>query len=616
MVKLTLTEQAVENRLIGEGLHLKFDAQLVAMAKSHAAKIPHVDADLDRVLNFPDSIRWELKEASYPADEIEVEVAHQRTYYQWKKTRLEEIVSRIADEQAFRRAGKVQRTPVGTVYYIDSVNGLDTNDGLTTGAAWKTLDKFTEAARSAGDKAILRRGLATDYDDGTDLLFTSDGTVDNPIIITADNANAFSDDVDLSATATATLAFGSKTITFSADISGVLAAGDWIYVAAEDADEFAYEVDSVSTVTVTLFLPYKGAQAGSGKTMTNMQSPPIWNTAAAVFQWNIDSDYFWKIQGIHIRGADTNGNIEIDSSVGEVFKDCVFEGNTSSNMGIQVTDDVGTFHALKCRFFNEVGILMKGGAGMISSASLLKDCLFDGNSLGPYGLQAPQGHVYQVEECEFKGYTTADIELPNVLSQGIVRARNCIFGSATEIGGHDAIEFSLVLSEDHDGTPNDTRQLTGFSVAEGTPSIQSETTKVRAGGGTISAKVTPSADLSTNWELSRLLLFEYPIYATTGSKTYTVYFASDAIAEWLANPTAGELWIELEYWGHASNNFRRITKSTGTVDFKTDTDFDQTLTLTIAPSQAGVAYLRCYYAKTKESAKTNVFYVDPRIAIA
>ena len=33
--------------------------------------------------------------------------------------------------------------------------------------------------------------------------------------------------------------------------------------------------------------------------MTNMQSPPIWNTAAGVFQVNLDLDDYWKIQGIH-----------------------------------------------------------------------------------------------------------------------------------------------------------------------------------------------------------------------------------------------------------------------------------------------------------------------------
>ena len=35
------------------------------------------------------------------------------------------------------------------------------------------------------------------------------------------------------------------------------------------------------------------------------------------------------------------------------------------------------------------------------------------------------------------------------------------------------------------------------------------------------------------------------------------------------------------------------------------------LSVTVAPAQAGVAYLKAYYAKTKESSKANTFFCDP-----
>ena len=110
---LNRAERDLNARIESEGLHLRFNLQLVAMAKSHAAKIPRVESDLDKVLNFPDAVRWELKEAEFPADEIEAELVSQRTYYEQKKARLEEVVSLIADEQAFRAAGKVTRVPTG-----------------------------------------------------------------------------------------------------------------------------------------------------------------------------------------------------------------------------------------------------------------------------------------------------------------------------------------------------------------------------------------------------------------------------------------------------------------------------------------------------------------------
>ena len=110
---LNRAERTLNDRIESEGLHLRFNLQLVAMAESHAAKIPRVEADLDKVLNFPDAVRWELKEAEFPADEIEAELVSQRIYYQQKKVRLQEVVSLIASEQEFRQKGKVQRVPTG-----------------------------------------------------------------------------------------------------------------------------------------------------------------------------------------------------------------------------------------------------------------------------------------------------------------------------------------------------------------------------------------------------------------------------------------------------------------------------------------------------------------------
>ncbi len=107
---LTPSERVREERIREESLHLKTDEELITMKASHAAKLPHVEEDLDKVLNYPDAVRWELKEAGY--DDIEDELVQQIAYYQWKKARLEESVNLISAEQAFRRDGKVDRTQV------------------------------------------------------------------------------------------------------------------------------------------------------------------------------------------------------------------------------------------------------------------------------------------------------------------------------------------------------------------------------------------------------------------------------------------------------------------------------------------------------------------------
>lgn len=197
-----------------------------------------------------------------------------------------------------------------------------------------------------------------------------------------------------------------------------------------------------------------------------------------------------------------------------------------------------------------------------------------------------------------------------------LRLQNCILSSTTELDLiNDSGPLSEVFSEDHNGTIGDSRNYNALSSSESVPTYQSETTKVRAGGATTSIKVTPSTDVGNVWEHTRIKLFEIPIYATTDAKTYTVYFAFDDNTDWTADPTAAELWIELEAWGHASNNFRKITKSTGTLT-SDDNDFDKTLTVTVTPAQAGIAYLRCYYTKTLEGGNSNIFYVDPIPTVA
>ena len=456
---------------------------------------------------------------------------------------------------------------------------------------------------------------------GQDLAFANDGTIVNPITLEADFDDLWGDEVDLSATALATLTFGSKAIVFAADISGVLAAHDWIYANGDDTRVFAYEVADVSMANVTLYLPYKGGQAGAGKTMLNMQAAPIWNTAAGDFQVNLDADNYWKFQGIHFRGTDLNGVFEIDTAGPTLFKDCIWEANNSGDYCIYNTDDRGYIIVDKCRFYNyKWGVAGKSGFG--APWAHIKNSLFDGNSIAAsIGLYANTWSVYMCEECEFKNHVTGDIAFTTSTSPALgayIELRNCILSSVTEVDSHHLAVGRYVGIEDYEGTVGDNSQLIGLSTAEGTPILQSETTEVRAGGGATSIKVTPSANIDTDWEFSRILLFEYPIYAVKDvAKTYTAYLRSDDDTDWDADPLNTELWIEAEYWGHATNVHRKILKSTEVCNNfdADDTDWD-TLTVTVTPLQTGVLYLRGYYCKTKEAGNSNIFFCDTVIGVA
>lgn len=72
--------------------------------------------------------------------------------------------------------------PAGSnVYYVDSVNGSDGNNGKSTTAAWKTLAKVTSFTFGSGDVIAFKRGQTIT---GTATISES-GTTNKPIVVTA-----------------------------------------------------------------------------------------------------------------------------------------------------------------------------------------------------------------------------------------------------------------------------------------------------------------------------------------------------------------------------------------------------------------------------------------------
>lgn len=507
------------------------------------------------------------------------------------------------------------------VHLASAIAGMAAGDTYYILCSWLDLDTFTENARAAGDRCVVRRTAAANCDNASDLDFTSDGTIVAPIVIESDYDNEYHDRTTYSGTITAT--FGSKTLTGTANVTGEIGVGDWIYLDGDDPREFAYEVSAREDAgdTITLFLPYLGGQAGAGRTLYNIQDNPIWNTAAGNYQWNFDTDSWWKIQGLHIRGSDsTNSQVEIDSSLGHSFIDCIFQGNNVSEKGIKFTDDFFSVTVYKSRFLNDdTGAFGNNNLGDVYGNFLIKNIYISGcdNALNFNGLNNfDQYIVGRMENVEVSG-ATLGLQLPN--SPNIFGRNISLSGTTAKVQSDVPISNRGSLGykfqcEDYDNTVN---KSIGFSQhitsTDDQNQIASETGTVRAGGATISMKVTPTTNLTnvSGWDFSKLLLFELPIYATTDSKTYTVYFNLPD-ANFTVDPTAAELWIEIEAWGHAANNYRQITKSTGTV--AGDGNWNA-LTVTYAPAQAGIAYLRCYYCKTKEAA-SNIFYCDPIPTVA
>lgn len=71
---------------------------------------------------------------------------------------------------------------VGNVYYIDSVNGNDSNSGKSNADAWKTVSNLKSVSLNAGDSVLFCRGGKYECDA---LTFTCSGTEENPVVISS-----------------------------------------------------------------------------------------------------------------------------------------------------------------------------------------------------------------------------------------------------------------------------------------------------------------------------------------------------------------------------------------------------------------------------------------------
>lgn len=510
-------------------------------------------------------------------------------------------------------------TAFGTSYYVDFTVGIANGDGLATTTSFNNLDSFTEVARSAGDIAFVRRNTASTTN-VSDLNFTSDGTIANPIIISADNDNLWN---DASTTAqTYTVAVATSTFTASATITGIQA-GDWFYVTGDCTQtynstslnqcDFFYEVAWVSGTQLGLFIPYKGNQTGAGNSLVNLGKNPQWNVTNGVFNWNFATDAYWLVKGIRINSTEVPAVI-MNNATTLSFYDMILESDGSTSSGFEFQ---GSFRSVaniyKTRLFkyNSTMLSVANGSGA-GGIYTVYDSLFDadgsGGELTSDGT-AETSHLEIYMYDSFVRNSSPDIGTISVLNRYFFR--NTALKSSTEIGSNTTVNRNLYF-EDYDGTVGDNRF---YSVGAGTninTSLLFSTSTLRAGGGPTAIEVRPTTNTTSIWDFNKIKLFEYPIYTNTSSKQYDVYFrVGTSTTEWTTDPLVTELWIQCEYWAHDTNatSTRKIKKSTGVLDFNGSANW-QNLSVTCQPSQTGILYLSGWYAKTKEDGQSNIFLVD------
>ena len=69
--------------------------------------------------------------------------------------------------------------PANTTYYIDAINGNDSNNGTSAATAWKTLTKLSAQQFSAGDQLLFKAGCAW----AGNLTLAGSGASGSPIIV-------------------------------------------------------------------------------------------------------------------------------------------------------------------------------------------------------------------------------------------------------------------------------------------------------------------------------------------------------------------------------------------------------------------------------------------------
>ncbi len=522
----------------------------------------------------------------------------------------------------------------GATFFIDSqcnTPGNGTTATCSGGAndSYDNIDDFADVARNAGDTAIVRR-VASGSQNGTDVTFSSTGNLNSPITIEADYSNSWGD--FSSSSQTYTVARGSKQMDASGSITGI-AAGDWIYVYNDKTNvrDFAYEVATVSGTKLTLYFPYKGNNPGTGLTLTRMPAAPIWGTIAGDFNWSMSDDNYWVLAGIDIRSTDAVCALDTGTTNPSqiVARDMILEGNDISTCAIHAINFLNYYS--KIRNNDSVNFLSQGGTAMPVGGTfkdILVDCdaddtIFFANTTTNFVLWMTD--VVASGSCGATALNTTgignsfDFNFRNYSGPSSLPINSRVVG----ISGLFKIEdFQNILGSNSIGFHNNDQ---GGNIASASQPYKKTLSTLRVGGGSSSIKILPpggtvSTGISSNfYPQSFIKVFEYPIYLNTSQTTFNTYFKPDNIASWSADPTATQLWVEIDVLASASGAFRYTKKSTGVVDFNGTAGW-QSIPLTVIASQSGNAYLRAYYGKPKEVLGTttgdaNLFYVDTKIDI-
>jgi len=478
--------------------------------------------------------------------------------------------------------------------YIDNTN----KTGDLTGTDW-TFTNGSTAVASAGNGTCQTDGLvAGDYvrpAGGTQWYKVASVTNEDNFVITP----AFQ---QTTIAGTATINWQDVSVKNGTSIANawchpalattdtVRTAGDIIKMRANQTHVMAgISLIADESGTVAALIKLKGCDSVDDPWTDSSDVHVTFDFSDTAFNCTWAADIFWYFENIDfIQSSNSTGAFYLYGAY-LTFLDCVFRDNNGG--GVTSTGDYGISTFTECEFYGNI----TQGVKIVRNWINFYSCVFNGGvATQDYGLVFEAG-MSIAEDCLFSQTTAHDVGDIRCNERIIsLHMRRCKYNTVSFIGNY-APDF----------TSEDDNQVIGVHKTYYLGGIkESETTEVRGGGATSSIKVTPNAKCTINYPIMAMEWEEQSVPASEQTRGVAI---KQGLADPSGFPTNTELYLEAEYYNHATNDTVATAVSTATISvYNTWTWFPVTYT----PAQVQKVRYRVWLG-VKKSAEA--YYIDNQL---
>ena len=576
----SLTQEDWLAKIKYRGLEHKHDWQLEALAKFYPVKIARIES----AVFMPDPL---LSPEENKKQQLEFE-----WHKKQKLLRLKDKLAAVLKEIEFRKEEIVKRDPIGTTYYLD----FDGATGNLTGTWTFTNGSTTVSGTGGAATTELAAGDYVRVSNGTEWYKVTSVTNDNEFEITPAFQQATVTDAadstkynNYDGTATTTPfvhlnQFTTDTARTAGDILKVRANQTHLYAGID----IVFDEDGNANNMIEI----RGCSSTDDPWGDGSDVKPIIGFGDTSYQLYGLFDDYWKFTRLEcIESADSYGNLQLRRTYNWIIDSCVFRDAGEAGLYLD-----GAYIALihDCSFYSNTS------KNLYVSSSRFKcvGCAFDGGAATTdYGLYINGLSIGELIDCTFGSSSAHDVDdICFVYLPSRIYARNCSFaGSISFLSG----AFGAFLrSEDRNQTKGAHQTL----YHNGT--IEKDTSVVRSGGASSSAKMSPNSYCGLYYPLTIADDFcsgDSKLWLPAEQKTVTIYLRTFG---YTSLPTADELYIEASYLDEATGGHRATVQSTQTVSAN---DTWTAFSVTFTPAQEGWVYVTVYLKKYESNSGV---YVD------